>query len=215
MIDLYSKCINASGFDNDVFVGIKFNNNDVKVTFPLGYNIPTKDKELRKSILTLIRSISLTKAIDKSKTIVNDNLIEKFDLPIYSYFALIDDYLKYGLFYSKEKIYKEKITGRINWKRTIQKSKAVISNNNLIFMNPLIERAKNIDNIITEIEKFCLNVAIKYFGWYFGKIKVAKSILSIDDKKYMLSILNEELTNSFQDRKKNIIKVDDNYINWS
>lgn len=221
MIDLYSKCVNASGSDNDVFVGVKFNNNDVKITFPLGYDIPKDNKELKKSILSLIRTISLTKAIDRSKEIINDDLIDDFGLPIYSYLALIEDYLRFGLFYSKEKIYKEKITGRINWKRTIQKSTAVISNNNLIFMNPLIERAKNIDNVITEIEKFCLAVSIEYFGWYFGNVKVPKSIFDLEDKNYMLSILKSELSISFQDRKKFLINsmitiltgLDNNKIN--
>ncbi len=204
-MSLRSKCRNTIGSDNDVFVGLKFINGDISITFPLGYSIPNDEFELKKSILSLLKTISLTKSIDRSKELLNDNFKEKYNLPIFAYFSLIIDYIRNGLYHTKEKVYKVGMGSRINWKRTIQRSSSLISNDNLIYTNPIFERTKNIDTIITEIEKYCLNISLDYFSWYFGNIRVPKSSFSNNDIKYMLKILNKELSISFMDHKKKLI----------
>ena len=40
-------CHTSTNEDGDVFVGIKADSNDVSVSFPLGYEIPKNDNEIR------------------------------------------------------------------------------------------------------------------------------------------------------------------------
>ena len=51
-------CLNSS---NDNFVGISFEENEKRIIFPLGYEIPDDSNECRLSILNLLRLISMSK----------------------------------------------------------------------------------------------------------------------------------------------------------
>lgn len=204
---LRDNCYTTSGTENDVFVGLRFVDGKISIVFPLGYSIPNDDKELKKSILSLIKTIALTKTIDKSNSIIDDSFTDTFSIPIFAYFSLLMNFINYGLYFSKEKIYTENNGNKINWKRTIQRSKSVIYNDNLFFINPYYERTKNKDNIVTEIQKYCLKVSLDYFSWFFGKLNVSRSIFSDKDTDYMLKILKKELSISFSQYKIDLINT--------
>lgn len=204
-MNLRSRCHSSTGSDNDTFIGIKYINKELVITFPIGYRIPDDEKTLKKAIISLIKSISLTESINKKIEFINDTFKNEYYMPILSYFNLIDDYIKNGLYVAKEKIYSQNNGNKINWKRTIQNSDAIIADDNLIYMNPYYERTKNKDNIITEIEKYCLRVSLDMLSWYFGNVRIPKSQFKEKDTDYMLKMLKKELSISFTDYKKKLI----------
>lgn len=199
-------CSIVSGTSDDSFVGIKVSENEIVIKFPVGYEISDDDKELKKDILKLIKTVNLAKKVNLYQNVESINDV-KNNIPLYSYFYLISDYLKYDLYRINDKKYSSKNGSRINWKRTIQRSQPYICDDNLIFLNPIYEKSINKENVITEIEKYCLNLSIEYFGWYFGinGLHINKSIFDDNNKQFMLNILNKELNSSFLDRKKSLI----------
>ena len=50
-------CYVSSNYSNDNYVGIKFLDDDIKVYFPMGYEIPSDNSECRKSIISLLKTI--------------------------------------------------------------------------------------------------------------------------------------------------------------
>ena len=168
--DLNIICENSNCNDENGFVGIKYDDSGVNVFFPWGYSIPTDVKEFRLSVFELIRTISLSKKNSDNgnkKSFMNG---DNKEVPIYSFIWIINDYLKNGLFRDYEKTYAHGLSGKINWKRTIN-SDYVISDNNIIFLNPIVEKKESNDNTITDIHAFCINRSIDYISWLYGNIK--------------------------------------------
>ena len=203
-MNLYSKCRCSTNKTDDEFVGFRFDG-DVSVIFPVGYNIPQNERELRKDILLLLKSFSLTDSDQKERVDSGTSYLDSFAMPINSYFWLIKDYINNGLYENRERIIKQNSHGKINWKKTIQKTKAVVSNNGFVYMEPYFELTKNTETLITEIEKYCLRLANTFFGWLFGEIRVPKSAFSDSHIAYMQSMLKKELLVSYTDYKKTLI----------
>ena len=203
-MNLYSRCSSATNKEGNQFVGVRYDG-DVEIKFPIGYRIPTDEKELRKEILLLIRSFNLTKSVNKNSMNNGTYYKEEFKFPIYSYFWLIKDFIDKGLYKIREKEITQKATGKINWKKTIQKTHPLIANDGFVYFEPYFEKSRNTDTLITEIEKYCLNLANDFFGWLFGEIKVPKSIFNDRKINYMKCILQKELVVSFSDYKKSLL----------
>lgn len=201
--NLRSFCFNASNYGDDGFVGLNFENNERKIVFPLGYAIPEDDNECRKSILSLLRILSFSKAnFFTSNFGINDG--EFFELPVNSYLWVINDFLSNGIYYDIEKSYVQNQNGKINWKKTLG-SKFYVSNESIIYLNPYVEKKYNQRNIITDIHCYCIKKSIDEIGWLFGNIKSPESNLDSNNIKYYIRVLNDELVKTFDDRKKRLI----------
>ena len=57
---LNEKCFVNTNIEADTFVGIKCEDGDFSVHFPLGFEFSSDEKELRKEILLLINTIAAT-----------------------------------------------------------------------------------------------------------------------------------------------------------
>lgn len=188
----------------DEFVGIKFDGDVCNVFFPIGYNLPDEnnDDEVKKSFISLVNTLSLTKAIDKEKIEFNKTNDSADGNSTYSYFWLINDYLVNGLYTDLENKYIQKSNGKINWKKTINLTKPVFSNNQFIYLNPYYSKSINSTTDIAEIEKYCLSLCINLFGWYFGNISIEKSKYNKNQTEYMVNTLINEFNKTFIDSKK-------------
>ncbi len=211
-LNLYSKCSIAKYEDDEgnerredkAFVGIQYLPDDVRVFFPLGYEIPKDDDNCRKSILTLLRTISLSKNIINQEIKLNDALKEDYAFPISAYLWLIRDYFTNGIYQSKETIIKNNNNGKINWKRMLREV-PLYSNGNFVYLEQFTEHNIVVDNIITEIHVLCLNEAIKKIGFLFGNFELKQSMLKMDNKDFLVSILNQALSDAFEDRKQQLL----------
>lgn len=201
-IDLKTICFTADEFD-DNFVGIRFDNNEKKVIFPIGYRVPQDNDKCRLSILSLLKLISLSKKkLSDDKYGISDG--DTTELPINSFLWIICDYLTNGVYFDIEKRYVQKQNGKINWKRTL-KSEFYISNGNIVYLNPFVEKNINEKNYITDIHLFCINKSINEIGWLFGNIDCPKSNMKYVDTIHYKNFLNKEMLKTFDDRKKKLI----------
>lgn len=189
-------------------VGVEFTKEKINIYFPIGYNIEEIRNTPRETeaILQIIRTVSLCKSIVNNYD-YDYNYGDESVIPINSYLWLLNDYLKNGLYNVKEKKYIVSQKGKINWKRTFS-TKPYYSEDEIVYLNPVVEYNSRMDNVITDIHGICINICIKKIGWLFGdfkKLEQYDSDIPDNIRKIYVDILRKELSISFNDKKKTLI----------
>ncbi len=199
---LWERCRISTNKENDLFVGIKLEEKDISITFPLGYDCSVcEDDLLRKDIVSLI---TVLQKVEKSGTIpssleVKDSSLSNF--PILSYQHIILDYLKNGYITEKEVLYNTGTKGKINWKHTIQKKKPHLCNKDIIYLDFIVKR--NIlsnDAVLTKIHEFCVYESFVKLGWLFTEMLPQKPRIQFNKKKF-ISFLIDIKSKTYDDKK--------------
>lgn len=195
--------------DDDRFVGIKINDNNVRIIFPLGYALPTNEKELRQDIRALL--ILLAKFKKKEGSINRENCscnskIE--DFPILSFLDVLNSFIeKGGRYYTvTEKKFLSNSKGKIDFKKTIKKEKSFIKNNSIVYSKYQVSYNNQLSNsLITSIHKYCVFQAFSKFGWLYSSQLLLDPKIVLN-KKLFLSELNKYYQNTNRDRDKRLFK---------
>ena len=199
MNDLLKLCKNVEE-TNDNFIGVKYNDGKVNIIFPLGYRIPNEKSELINSIKQLFKLIKIVNEKKIDSSIIGDYTQDSNSLPINSYQWIVNDYLNNGLYIDIEKTYHQENKGKINWKRTF-KTKFLVNKRSLIYLNPIVEKNSNIQNIISEIHAYCVDESTRVLWFLYNKVQKVSNVKN-PNLKYYINIINNELNNTFDDRKK-------------
>lgn len=64
---LFDRCKVNTNWDEDIFVGLKCDGDDISIHFPLGFDISHEEKELRSDILLLLDTIRSTTSRKESE----------------------------------------------------------------------------------------------------------------------------------------------------
>ncbi|MFI3329784.1 MAG: LlaJI family restriction endonuclease [bacterium] len=183
---------------NDSFTGIKIIENEIHFYYPESFDLETKE-----DILKFLNTFSINKELSKEETnINNDQSGDEYSLS--SYLFLIDDYFKNGIIVNREKVYKTNQNGKVNWKRTLEQN-PIISNNNVIYTNMVVESKNIVDNLLVDIYKHCLKRSIDVIGFLFNiksNFLVNKPFNNLIKQKYLTTLL-DELSKTFDDVKRN------------
>lgn len=210
----------VSGGVDDSFVGIKFDGNSVIVFHPECYSINKEpstsyEKTTQKNeILALLKTITIAKtaSFEHSKAYNTQN--DGGDFALFSYLWMINDFLANGFYVNREKTYKTNQNGKISWKRTLQ-TDPIVSDNNIVFPNIIVEKKSDIDNIIVEVHRLCVKKSIDYIGWLFNLnsdfIVVPRLTNSL--KKAYLNAVQQELDHTFLDSKRLLLNHMKNVLN--
>lgn len=207
---IFNKSENRNGF-----VGIKYGKDNLTIYLPYGFEIENIndevdeiDSELKNKLSKLLNSISIVNSIERENEVFGSSTGDEIETPFNSFIWIINDYLNNGFYTEIEKIYKQNSNGKINWKKTLN-SEHYFEDDNIVFTQPYYENIMESNTVITELNKYCLEVSIKYVGFLFGNIEYEKSKLykktveaHID---YYIKILNKVLSKTFNDRKKILI----------
>ena len=124
--------IASTGEQNNQFVGIKISNNKIEFHYPETYQLSNVDAELRRDILAILRTISLAKTLTSNLSSYNSKFNNDDVFPMGAYLWLINDYLTYGRYENREKIYQKGVRGKIDWRKTLRTPPA-ISNRNIVY----------------------------------------------------------------------------------
>ncbi len=200
-LGLYKHCFITENSKENNFVGIQYLKDDIRVFFPLGYEIPKDDDNCRKSIISLLETISLTKAIINQEVKLNDQLREDYAFPISAYLWLIRDYLTNGIYKTSDKVIKANSQGKIKWKQTLNDS-PIYSNKGISFLKLYTEHNISVDDIITQIHIICLNKSFENVGWLFGNFKFQETFISNDNIDYLISTINKRLINTYDNHTR-------------
>ena len=195
--------IAATGELNNQFVGVKIAKNKIEFHYPETYQLSDNDDELRRDILSVLRTISLAKTLTSNLSSYNSKFNNNDVFPIGAYLWIINDYLTYGKYENREKTYQHGARGKIDWRRTLHTSPA-ISNGNVIYTDIISEKKSQVDNLLTEIYFFCAKRSCDILGWLYG---IAFEENGVDyekkfNKKLYLTTINTELSHTFDDTKK-------------
>lgn len=199
------KLHSVTGKFDDSFIGIKIKNNIIDFYYPESYQLTdykSDFKEFRKDVLSILGTIKIAKTLSLNKTKIESSLSNN-NFAILSYLWIIKDYLNNGFYVNREKEFKTNQRGKINWKRTM-KNQPIISGNNLIYKDIVVEVRNSFDNIIVDIHKYCVKKSIDFIGWLFNlnsKSIVTKPFNNSIKNQY-LHALRAEIDKSFDDYKK-------------
>lgn len=92
-VDIRSKYRVNSNREMDTFVGLRCNDGDISINFPLGYHISEDDNELRKDIMLLLTTLSANTERKESEILKQGNAFDEVEFPLQSYMYLIKDFL--------------------------------------------------------------------------------------------------------------------------
>ena len=88
-VDIRSKCRVNSNREMDTFVGLKCNDGDISINFPMGYHISEDDKELRKDIILLFTTLSANTERKESDILKQGSSFDEVEFPLQSYIYIL------------------------------------------------------------------------------------------------------------------------------
>ena len=199
---LNQKCYINTNIESDTFVGIKCEDGDFSVHFPLGFEFSRDEKILRKEILLLINTIAGTIGHKESSVKEVASSFDSVDFPIQACMHIIYDYYARGYYIERERRYQIAKRGKINWNRTIKTQKPVVQGNKAIYLDFAINKNQiNENELITQIHEWCVYDAFSKIGWLFTKFMPERPRIKFNQKMF-LGVLRSKLAETFNDKNK-------------
>lgn len=202
LFSLFDACrYNANLTDKDYFVGIKYENDSLKIQFPLGYSKAQSEEELKKDILNLIAvlsSLSDTNEsfIQREKNDKKENIV----FPIHAYLYLIKDFLTNGYYFERETKYVKSKNGKINWAKTVKQIKPVLQDDNIFYLDFIARKTEHNENeLISLIHQYCVWESFSKIGWLFSSFVPVKPNLAFN-KNLFLSVIKTKLSQTFNEK---------------
>lgn len=192
--NIRERCHINTNDDGDSFVGVKADTTDMMIYFPIGYQLPDNDDDLRVDIHNLFGVLA---AFMKKDKVIEESKFEAprtVDFPMHAYLKIIRHFLRTGQYYMEtDPIYKTDTKGKTSWPRTVREQMALIQKNgSLIFTNRTIRTtAPNQNKQITQIHRYCVYEAFDKLGTVYvpympekpGPHPLFKESISILNKK--------------------------------
>lgn len=188
--------------------------NDFFIILPKGVNsslidTPSTNSYLHTLVVNLIKSLQRYYNEDVNRELENtfcQNSSTNF--PLEPLLEILDDYINNGELINYKTTYSKSNIGRINWKKTINKCSPYMVNNQLVYLDFIIQKNKiDLENIIYKIYKSTLEKAVSYLGWMFNiDISIEEDSLNHDYQE-IINILNIQLQSVYTDRELRIYKA--------
>lgn len=196
------KCLISANRNADTFVGIRCENKDVRIHFPLGFDISEDDRELRREILLLVNTIALTTAKKDSETKAQAKEYNETAFPFQAYLAVICDYFARGYYRERECIPMVSKRGKIDWNRTIKTQKPYMQDGNAFYLDFVTKKNLiNENELITLIHEYCVYDSFEKIGWIFTD-SMPKPPRICYNPKLFRRVLKDKLGSTFQDKNR-------------
>lgn len=209
--DIRKRCHINTNEEGDRFVGIKADSDDAVVCFPIGYQLPERDSEIRRDIKHLFQVLS--EFTDQKDRVLTRNKFEEpqsVDFPINAYLEVINYYMdKNGTYYTEtEPTYKTSTRGNMDWSRTFRDQKPLIQpNGSAVYTQFTVRTSTPNDNkIITHIHRYCVYESFKKIGWLYVTNMPERPQIQLDVKRFII-ILNDKLAHTNNDKDKRLFKA--------
>lgn len=202
-------CHINSNDDGDRFVGVKADSDNAVIYFPMGYELPDKDDELRRDIKNLFQVLAtFTDKTDRVLEMDKFTAPQSVDFPIQAYLNVINYYLDHnGAYYTEtETTYKIDTRGKTDWNRTIKTQTPMIQGKSLLYLNQVVRiSTPDTNRLITRIHKYCVFESFERIGWLYTTNKPEQPDIAFD-KAMFVSILNTKLSNTNNDKDKKLFR---------
>lgn len=204
------RCHVNTNEDGDRFVGIKADTDDAIVYFPVGYELPENEDEIRRDIKHLFSILGeFTEKKDRVLQMKKFEIAQSVNFPINAYLDIINYYLdQNGKYYTEtEPIYKTGTKGRTDWGRTFKQQKPLVQQNGSPIYTKRTVRTStpNENRLITHIHKYCVYESFDKLGWLYMPNMPEKSEMDFDKKRFIIA-LNDKLAHTNNDKDKRLFK---------
>ncbi len=168
--NLRERCHVNTNAEGDSFVGVKADTEDAMIYFPIGYQLPDNDDDLRVDINNLFGILA---AFMKEDKVIEESKFEAprtVDFPMHAYLSIIRDYLRTGRYYRETSPeFRTDTKGNANWPRTAREQTPLIQKNgSMVFPKMTVRVVTPRDNEdITQIHMYCVHQAFDKLGWYY------------------------------------------------
>lgn len=205
--DLRVHCHVNEARAGDCFVGVKTEANRAVVFFPIGYQLPDADEDLRQDILRLIDILSeFSTHTDGKLSMQKFEAPQSVDFPIIAYMEIINYFMEQNGYYTeKEPEYKKGDRGKIDWPRTLRTRRPLIqSNGTPAYIDYTVRvSSPNDKNLITQIHKHCVYESFNRLGWLFTPYLPEKPLIAKNIPLFLV-VVKEKLANTYNDKDKRL-----------
>lgn len=198
--------------DGDSFVGVKADTDDAIIYFPIGYQLPANDDDLRVDINNLLGVLAAFMKEDRVIEVSKFEAPRTVDFPMHAYLKVIRSFLRMGRYYIEtDPQFRTDTKGKTSWPRTVREQRALVQKNgSLVFTNMTVRSVTpNANKQITQIHRFCVYEAFEKMGWLYvpfmpdkpGPHPGIKESIYILDKKLVATNddVEQELFNAMRD----------------
>ena len=168
--NIRERCHVNTNDEGDSFVGVKADTDDAVIYFPIGYQLPPNDDDLRADINNLFYVLAAfmkeDKVIEESKFAAPRTV----DFPMHAYLKVIRDFLRTGRYYIEtDPRFKTDTKGHASWPRTVREQRALVQKNGSLVFTQMTVRSvtPNSDKKITQIHRYCVYEAFDKMGWLY------------------------------------------------
>lgn len=205
--DIREHChINQKG---DEFVGVQADSNNVTIYFPMGYELPPQDDELRIDIKNLFQVLAMfTEKTERVLEMDKFTSPKSVDFPIQAYLNVIDYFLEHnGSYYIETEItYKIDKRGKINWGKTIKTQMPMVQEKSFLYLNQVVRQSTpDLNRLITRIHRYCVYESFERIGWLYT-INSPEQPDIFFDKNMFLSAINSKLSGTNNDNDKKLFR---------
>lgn len=210
--NIRDRCHVNTNEDGDSFVGVKADTDDAIIYFPIGYQLPANDDDLRVDINNLLGVLAAFMKEDRVIEVSKFEAPRTVDFPMHAYLKVIRSFLRMGRYYIEtDPQFRTDTKGKTSWPRTVREQIALVQKNgSLVFTNMTVRSvAPNANKQITQIHRFCVYEAFEKMGWLYvpfmpdkpGPHPGIKESIYILDKKLVATNddVEQELFNAMRD----------------
>ena len=199
--NIRERCHVNTNEDGDSFVGVKADTDDAILYFPIGYQLPDNDDDLRVDINNLLGVLAAFMKEDRVIEVSKFEAPRTVDFPMHAYLKVIRNFLRIGRYYIEtDPQFRTDTKGNASWPRTVREQRALVQKNgSLIFTNMTVRSVTpNANKQITQIHRYCVYEAFEKMGWLYVPFMPDKSgpHPSIKESIY---ILNKKLVTTHND----------------
>lgn len=199
---LFDACVyNANLNEKDYFVGIKYENDRLRINFPLGYKKAVTEEELKRDVLNLIGVLSSLS--DSNESFIQKQKVTHKEIvvfPIHAYLYLIKDFLSNGYYFEKEVVYEKSTHGKANWTKTVKQVKPFLQDSSIFYTEFITRKIKHNENqLISQIHQYCVWESFSKIGWLFSSFIPVKPRIKFN-KSLFLSIIKSKVSQTFNEK---------------
>lgn len=193
------------------FVGVVIKKESILMSFPKHYEASYNLYENVNNMKKISRLISLNNV-----GVSSFSGEDRIEFPINAYLSVVSYYKKYGLYSANHKYYEASKSGKINWKKTIDRSNKITQTNGILFFPFITEKNKNMNVFLSECMNYVLSDALRFKDYLSFVVPYKKTPVNklFDNTKQVLKKLAALGTRYFKDEEKRLIHGIVEYISW-
>lgn len=184
------------------FVGIVWNDDQPCIFWPKGLKNSSQQGKHAKLLIDVLRRAGKSRSVQSKIKGAGGQIVFPVELEI------LEHYLEYGLFETREARFAQSVSGKIDWGRTIKRQTPSPGANNVpIYLDPISSSQSSADHLIRQLHAHAVGVCDRKFAWLLSSKDRAVAREHHNQKLIVttsraIAIVKKELHRQFSDVKK-------------